>query len=669
MTAVALAALTAVAAVGFPAAAAENPPVLRVAITRLSPNVLQRSGELSIGGIVRNPAKRATSNVTVYLSAPHQPLTARALVRPVLASGTTETGTRITEPTSVARLGKLRGGQSRRFSITVSTSQLGLSGDGIYPVAVQVEAASPDGSNSRVAAGGATTLLPVRVSRTARAAPTTVLWPFLLPGGRRADGGYAGTAALATSIAPGGQMRNLLDLAMTTPRRGSDVVLDPSLLTVLDDMAQISDKTVAANARTFASDLTRLADRYSCAAVGYDRPDVLAVTASSSAKELSDIVDRATEGTLDAHDIDCQRIEWPSDHGVDRTALTVLQRQEVDAVIVSPWAVPGWQSSHGNLLERTTPDGALPLVVNDPLAAGAAGIPTPTTLRQAILSEAVLASIANGPQVNKTSTVVIVDPHFNPGRVRGQPMAAVYNSDVTEPRNFAAQVRSHRWPYVGAVPDKPGAQPISSRQVTVATDAVQAGRLIDDILLDDTDRVGHAQLISRLISQRWRGHRGTGVAAADHAIHELSGELAAISVEGPAALALSSEAGQFPVTVRNRTPFRVRVALGIDSSAPGVRFMAPGSVDVAGGESRTVTVKVDMGTQTATTVSVRLASATGLQFGAATVFNVRSTRVGAALWIAIGFSVALVAVALLRRFASPGHQPAHPQLDPDDFDD
>jgi hypothetical protein len=155
----------------------------------------------------------------------------------------------------------------------------------------------------------------------------------------------------------------------------------------------------------------------------------------------------------------------------------------------------------------------------------------------------------------------------------------------------------------------------------------------------------------------------------DRAIDQLSGELAAISVEGPEALTLSSGTGQFPVTVGNRTPHRVRVTLGIDSSAPDVRFEAPRTVDVAAGESRTVTVNVDMESQTATTVSVRLSSAEGLSFGAATVFNVRSTRVGAALWIAIGLSVAFVAVALVRRFARPGHRPSHEPFPPDDFDD
>ena len=149
----------------------------------------------------------------------------------------------------------------------------------------------------------------------------------------------------------------------------------------------------------------------------------------------------------------------------------------------------------------------------------------------------------------------------------------------------------------------------------------------------------------------------------------LNGELADISVEGPEALTLSSANGQFPITVRNLSPHRVRVGLGIESSAPGVEFEAPRTVDVAAGESRTVTVDMDMGSESATTVTARLSAADGQEFGAATDFNVRSSQVGAALWIAIGVSVAFVAIALIRRFARPGHRPPHHDAAAEDFDD
>jgi hypothetical protein len=203
----------------------------------------------------------------------------------------------------------------------------------------------------------------------------------------------------------------------------------------------------------------------------------------------------------------------------------------------------------------------------------------------------------------------------------------------------------------------------------VAVDAAHMAALIGGMLLDGSDRTGHAQSVASLVSERWRGHGAAGLKAAGAVSDRLNHELASISVEGPEALTLSGENGQFPITVRNQSPYRVRVGLGIESSTPGVRFEAPTTVDVAAGESRTVTVDMDMGSESATTVSARLSAANGQEFGAATDFNVRSSQVGAALWIAIGISVVFVAVALFRRFGRPGHRPEPTTLPPGDFHD
>lgn len=662
------------------AAAAEAGDDLSVAIQRVTPTTLQRDGSITVAGVVTNSGQQTWVDARAYLSVAPRPLVTHDAVRDALSRGLADVGPRYTDPSAVVRLGTLRAGQTRRFSITVASTRLGLAeGDGVHPLGIQVLAARSDKPDAVVAAGGAASLLPARTTRPVRRAPTTVLWPFLLPGYRLADGGYADTRQLAASIAPGGQMRNLLDLALTTPRRGSDALLDPSLLAELKALTEGSSKRAAAvtlrrNASAFLDDLTGLAENYSCSTIGFDRPDAVALSTGPSTKELNGVVEQATDGTLDSFDLDCMRIEWPSGRGVSRTVLTSLRREDVKAAVVSPWAVPGWDASRGSLVARQASgrqasSGSLPLIVDDRLDRSALGIPTSVTLRQSILSDAVLAGLTAGADVATTSTVVVVDPTFNPGRVGGEPLAAVYASDVTDPKNLAARVEAGPPAYLGPIPDQPGAKPISNRLVTVAADAAQTARLLDGVLLDEADRTTHAQVVARLVSQRWRGVASTGLDAADAAIDSLSAELAAISVEGPEALTLSSGKGQFPITVRNQTPHRVRVELGIDASAPGVTFKAPRSVDVSAGESRTVTVDVDLASQTATSVSVRLSSRDGLPFGASTVFNVRSSRVGAALWIAIGVSVAFVAIALLRRFARPSRRPRHAKHDPTDFDD
>lgn len=663
----------------IPAQAAEEPGEVIVQILRLSPAVLDATDDITVTGVVRNPERYAWTDVQVYPAVAKTPFTSRAAARAAIAGGDTYTGERIVAQGARDVLGTLRPGQSRRFSLTVRSEQLGLSGaEGVYPLGIHVLGSGPDGGRSTTAVGRANTFLPLRAS-TAQArltpTPTTVLWPFLLPGQRGPDNRYADTSELAASIGPQGQMRNLLDLALSTPRRGSDVVIDPSLLQVLEAMSEAPGDSDAAEARRdiaddFRDDLTDLADDYSCAALGYDRPDILAVAASPSAAELNAVIDLATAGTLDDNDISCMRVEWPTARGVDRPTLTALRRENVEAVIVSPWAVPGWNGTHGNLLTRRTRTGELPLVVNDRLDDGVPGVASPVTLRQLILSESVLTGMTAGADVARTSTVVVVDPRFNPGTVRGSPLAIAYASDVTEPKNLAASIESRSRPYTDAIPEKAEATPVSSRQTGVAVDAAHMADLLNGMLLDEDDRTGHAQSVASLVSQRWRRHAASGLKAAEAVSDHLNRELAQISVEGPEALTLSSATGQFPITVRNQSPHRVRVGLGIESSAPGVEFEAPQTVDVAAGESRTVTVDMDMKSATATTVTARLSGSNGQEFGAATDFNVRSSQVGAALWVAIGVSVVFVVIALIRRFGRPGHRPAHPTLPPsDDFDD
>ena len=107
----------------------------------------------------------------------------------------------------------------------------------------------------------------------------------------------------------------------------------------------------------------------------------------------------------------------------------------------------------------------------------------------------------------------------------------------------------------------------------------------------------------------------------------------------------------------------------IRSNNPAVKVTVPKSSVISAGESRTVTASIDMDGQSVVTVSIQLTTIDGTVFGTPTVFNVRSSRVGAALWVAIGLSIAFVAIALVRRFARPGHVPDHQELPLDDFDD
>jgi hypothetical protein len=659
------------------AAPTEKPteiPDVTVSITHLSPATLPAAGNLTISGGVRSGNSHPWRNVTIRLVVPRSPFVDHSQARAAITGGNDYTGPLVDGANAIETLGTLPARSSDRYSITIRRSQLPVSGaDGVYPIGIQVFADNADGSDGRTIIGRATTFLP---AREAASTPTrtVVLWPFLLPGHRTSNGNYGDEAGLLESIGPHGQLRNLLHLARTTPKLGSDALLDPSLIGVLADLAERPATTDAARASRrvagkFLSDLVSFAKDYSCAAVGYERPDWLAVTRSTEAKDLIATINRATRSTLLAQGLDCTRLEWPSPRSTSRTLLNNLQAVDAAAISVSTRAVPNWQSTTGDLLAVQTPTGSLPLIVNDPLDAGLPGRSTVVGLRQTILSEAVFGSLATDSTKEQRPAILIVDPEFDPGNVAGTPLQAALGTEVIARKNLRATLRSPGSGYVGAIPADPGVVPVSPSQIVTASDAMRTDAVLNSMLVNAADRIEHLQLVTALVSQSWREHRVAGRNAATAASQLLSRELASISVEGPRALTLSSRSGRFPVTIGNNTPHTLRVGISIVSSASGVTFKAPTKVRAAAGESRTITVDMNMDGQTATTVNVRLTAVDGSSFGASTVFNVRSSRVGAALWIAIGISVAFVAIALVRRFGRPGHEPVRPALPPTDFDD
>jgi hypothetical protein len=288
------------------------------------------------------------------------------------------------------------------------------------------------------------------------------------------------------------------------------------------------------------------------------------------------------------------------------------------------------------------------------------------TLRQRILSEATWSALTG---VVGTTTVLLVDPRWNPGAGGGGHLDVAMQNKYVAGIGLDEQVEKRRDTYGGPVLSPAKADSISLDQIGSALDAAQTQRVLRRVLVEREANVAHDRRIATAVSQRWRPNRTGGEAYARDVSDDLHEELADIGVEGPAALTLSSQTGRFPITVKNKTEHRVRVGTLLESSNPRVTVSAPKGSVISAGESRTVTAAIDLDGQSSATVSIHLTTPDGAMLGAPSVFNVRSSRVGAALWVAIGLSVVFVAIALMRRFIGPGHPPDHPTLPPDDFDD
>ena len=629
---------------------------LRTTITDITPSRLTGRQTVTLTGTVSNRGTRAWTEAQAYLVIRPEPLDSRADLAEAIDTNPGYAGQRIVDVGRFDELGDLPAKTSRNFRITIPAAELPISGaDGVYPVGVQILATDADGKRSNNSVSRAVTLLPLMNGRHA-AAPTTTVWPFLMPNARRANGRIVDTADLIASISPGGQLRNLLDLATSRGAAGRGIVLDPALVAALDDLAEADDSTTIDDAerRTaaqFRDELVALGQDDSAWVLDYDRTDVLALADDSAQRRrLFGAVERASEAVVQRFNLSGERVSWPTKGGVTRDLLRSLRDRGDDPVLVSAADLPRWRAEGGSLVDYATPGGDLPLLVSDNVTADLPGSTTSTTVRQRVLASAAFSSLArDADPTSPAGAVVVVDPSWNPGTV--DPSSSAWTAPFSSPTPLADVDRGEE--YRGSVAQNAKARPISSGQIADADAAARESNLLsaaaeDSRSVDDA----RARAIADVLGVRWRGQRDAGSAAAKSISRSVQNDLTSITVMGPPSVTLSSSAGGFPLTISNGSDETVLVGIRLFSSNPALNLPDQRPVEIAAGERLTRTVEIDLEQQNATTVTAQMVTSDGRAFGETSEFNVRSSRVGAVLWVTMGAAGLFVLVALARRFRS-----------------
>jgi hypothetical protein len=645
-----------------PVAAADDDPDVRVSIRTLDPSHLAPGAEVTLTGTVTNRDDHAWSTVQAYLVIAPTPFTTRGQIDEAVGNGDAYTGSRVVETGTFAEIGDLAPGQTSRFRVSVPYEQLRISGaEGVYPVGVQVLATDDKGNRGDDAVGRATTFLPL-ITSTQPAVPTSVVWPFLMPDSRGADGDYTDPASLLESVSAGGQLRNLLDLAIDTTPAAATIIVDPALLTGVDDLAEdrrqpddleVSDEQ-RAEASRFLTDLLTLARTRPSWILDFDRPDDLALTMNPDLRgDLRAAIDLATDTALTTYQLSGRRVSWPTRTGVDRTLLSDVRRDGDSPIIVTPSAVPDWEPRLGSVVKYETGKGPTPLLVEDLRSGTTGGTETVATLRQRLLSEAALAVMERTIDPDsRADSVVLVDPVWDPGvRWSAGRLSEAFATPFTRPVDMESVLRTSVAEYEGTVPRTAKARPLSRAQLEAATGIVTKGRMLSSITsASDELNTSLARDIAGVLGVRWRLDRSAGLAIATARERGTAAELDKITIEGPPSVTLSSSKGGFPLTIRNDTDEAIRIGVGLRSSNPALTFPSVDPVEVGAGERRTLTVQVDLGTQRTTFVTARLMTADSQTIGSTTTFKVRSSSIGVVLWVAMGLAGLFVLLTLARRF-------------------
>ena len=388
--------------------------------------------------------------------------------------------------------------------------------------------------------------------------------------------------------------------------------------------------------------------------LGFDRPDVLALSQNGDlAGPLEAAINRATDSTLTTFQLFGRKASWPSARGVTGRLLRDQRGSGDSPVIVASDALPGWDRRQGSVVQYTTPNGPMPLLVTDALDAGLPGQDSVVTLRQRILSEAALATLQReiDPK-SRADAVTMVDPRWNPGTewADGR-LSSAFEAPFTTGTSLESTLTRPLTTYSGKVAAAKD-RPISRAQLEAAAGIVAKGNALSSVIpqseaVDDA----LAQKVASVLGIRWRTSSGTGTAIADKLARDAGAELRKITIKAPPSVTLSSSKGGFPITILNGTDEAIRVGVSLDSSNPALSVPDVKPVDIGAGERRTLTVDIDLGRQNTTSLTARLKSTDGEPIGQPAEFNVRSSKIGVVLWAAMGLAGLLVLAALVRRFS------------------
>ena len=165
-----------------------------------------------------------------------------------------------------------------------------------------------------------------------------------MPDRRKPDGDYADPEALIALVSSGGRLRNQLDARRRPSAPApSTVIVDPALLVGLDDLSRgrhlpdgvSMSKAERQSAKRFLDDLVGLARRDACWVLDFDRPDILGITQSPSAGQLTEVVERATATTLARFQLTGRGVSWPTGSGVTAPLLSAVRGTGERPVLVT----------------------------------------------------------------------------------------------------------------------------------------------------------------------------------------------------------------------------------------------------------------------------------------------------------------------------------------------
>ncbi|HET7734943.1 MAG TPA: DUF6049 family protein [Nocardioidaceae bacterium] len=678
---VTLLALPATLPAAGPAVAAEEPPAegdpLLVSIDTVTPSAIpsQGSGRRSrvrLAGVVTNTTESTWTDLKVYLLSSETPMRSAAELEAAdELDPTAYLGDRLAEPGQFISIPDLGPGESTRYSISRPRNELDITGQpGVYWLGVQVLGAD---ENGRVdgADGRARTLVPLMRAKNPPSATLALTLPF------RARIAYddAGRVLTAeewhTAFGMNGRFGRLLSLSRSAGGFPLSWVLDPALLDLLRDLAADNpglDIGPTDGESTTPSETAPPDEE------GDEEPTEPSPEATAIAAYLDAFLGEAANRDLLAlpyGDVDVAGAFAWADSSVVEAALeyseTRLEAAELDStpVVAPPDGTLPWSALDGLPIEvpvllddtavnattsRVDVAGGPRITRADTSAVPGAG--SALDMRQRILAEVAVRALSRS---SSSPVVVSLPDRWDPG-VGWQRAQFFAGFDVPwlDAVDTATVLRSTTLesiePRSDLLRETEATATLPASSFVAARNLRETGHVLD-VLLPRNDRIeGVVAGLSYLgISGQFRDVPGRALDRTVDLDRALQGLMDKVTLSGPTFVTMSSENGEFQVTILNDLDEPVLV--GVEARVETGEITIPPSepITIPAGQRRSVRLKASTSRIGVWPVSLEPVNSEGDRISTGEALNVRSSHVGQFVWGSLGVGTLVLLVLIFFR--------------------
>lgn len=679
-----------------PAAGTEDPPdqgvsqqadatPLRVTLDSLTPSTLPRRGDVTVSGTVTNRSDSTWTDLNVYLFVSESPMTTSEELEAATATeATLDVGARLTDAGLYDQVSDLAPGESTSYLLSLPRDAIPADEEGVYWIGVHVLGSNEDGRVDG-ADGRARTFIPLIRGREPRASLSLVV-PIKGPVRRDRDGTLANSQAWERMLGEDGRLNRLLELGGTTGDLPLTWLLDPAVLEAAtsvtsgdppfdtsptDDDSEASpapeDPTDGASPDASPDDdasdpddegevaqlaaaswlqlMSEQAEDHEVLHVPYGDPDTAAVL-RWGAEDLYERAGELATETLESFGLRSTPVVAPVDGRLPRTVLPHLDPEH--PVLLSSGAVDADET----VLEL---DRGHRVVATSPVALVGGPSPTPPftalALRQRILAEAAVHALADR---SGRPLVVTTPERWNPGRSWRSAgffvgLDVPWLQTVSLPFAVAASAST---PYDGRLryAQVYRRRELPARNVRVTRDLTESGGVLA-ALLNRNDTIDQQVARAALLTSSRNARRAPRRAVQDargisDQVHD---QLRQVTVESSQLVTMSSETGNFSVTVVNGLEEPVTVGLDVETGSDELDIRSPDLVSLGPGQRASVRLAVTATDTGVHSVSIAPTTRDGRALGGETTIKVRSSQVGLVIWFIMGTGAAVFVVAIALR--------------------